>query len=92
VVAELLSLDSPSPNDFVLHSISMHNLLLALGLLGRSGWVLGQEGKLSGCSDVDTDFLLAECSDGTVVVAAVEETVSGTDAGADADAGAGDLA
>jgi hypothetical protein len=54
----------------------MHDLLLELGLLGHSGWLLGQEDELSGCSD------------GT----ATEETVSGTGAGADADAGAGDLA
>jgi hypothetical protein len=67
----------------------MHNLLLALELLGHSGWLLGQEGELPGCSDAGTEFLLTGCSDGTVVAAA-EETVSGT--GADADAGAGDLA
>jgi hypothetical protein len=71
----------------------MHDLLVVLGLLGHSGWLLGQEGELSGCSGTGTDFLSAECSDGTVVVAAAaEETASGTDAGADADAGAGDLA
>ena len=71
----------------------MHNLLLALGLLGHSGWLLGQEGELPGCSDAGTDFLPAECSDGTAAAAA-EETTSGTGAGAgaNADAGAGDLA
>ena len=69
----------------------MHDLLLVLGLLGHSGWVLGQEGELPGCSDAGTDFLLAECSDGTAAAVA-EETTSGTGAGADADAGAGDLA
>jgi hypothetical protein len=63
----------------------MHELLLALGLLGHSGWVFGQEGELPGCSDAGTDFLQVGCSDG-----AAEETASGT--GADADAGAGDLA
>jgi hypothetical protein len=88
--AELLSLDSSSPSGFVLHSRSMHNLLLALGLLGHSGWLLGQEGELPGCSDADTNFLSAGCSNGTVAAAAAEETVSGT--GVDADAGAGDLA
>jgi hypothetical protein len=46
----------------------------------------GQEDELPGCSDVGTDFLLAECSDGTAAAVA-EETTSGT--GADADAGAG---
>ena len=43
----------------------MCGLLLALELLGCSGWLLGQEGELPGCSDVGTDFLPAECSDGT---------------------------
>jgi hypothetical protein len=64
----------------------MHDLPLALELLGHSSWVLGQEGELPGCSDPGTDFLPVECSDGT----AAEETTSGT--GADANAGAGDLA
>ena len=66
----------------------MHDLLLVLGLLGHSGWLLGQEDELPGCSDVGTDFLPAECSDGTA--AAAKETASGT--GANVDAGAGDLA
>jgi hypothetical protein len=50
----------------------MHDFLLELGLLGHSGWLLGQEDKLPGCSDAGTDFLLAECSDGTVAVVAEE--------------------
>jgi hypothetical protein len=87
VVAELLSLDSSSPSGFVLHSISMHGLLLALGLLGHSGWVLGQEGELSGCSDVGTDFLPAGCSDGTASATTAEETASSTGVGANADIG-----
>ena len=66
----------------------MQDLLLVLGLLGHSGWLLGQEDELPGCSDTGTDFLPAECSD----VTAVEETASGTGFDADADAGAGDLA
>jgi hypothetical protein len=82
-------LDSSSPNGFVLHSRSMHDLLLALELLGYSGWLLGQEGELPDCSDAGTDFLSIGCSDATNAAAA-EETASGT--GADADAGAGDLA
>jgi hypothetical protein len=58
-------------------------------LLDCSGWLLGQEDGLPGCSDAGIDFLLAGCSDGT----ATEETASGTTAaGYDADAGAGDLA
>jgi hypothetical protein len=65
----------------------MHDLLLVLGLLGHSGWLWGQEDELLGCSEVGTDFLPAECSNGTVVAVA-EETASGT--GADADVGAGD--
>ena len=64
----------------------MHDLLLVLGLLGHSGWLLGQEGELPGCSDAGTDFLPTECSDGT---AAVEETASCTGAVVDTDAGAG---
>jgi hypothetical protein len=66
----------------------MHDLLLVLGLLGHSGWLLGQEDELPGCSDVGTDFLQAGRFDGT----AATETASGTGADADADAGAGDLA
>jgi hypothetical protein len=89
--AELLSWDSSSPSDFALHSRSMHDLLLALGLLGHSGWLLGQEDELPGCSNVGTDFLSVGCSDGTVAAIA-EETASGTGAGDVADAGAGDLA
>jgi hypothetical protein len=61
-----------------------------LGLLGHSGWLLGQEDELPGCSDVGTNFLPAECSHGTA--AAAEETASGTGADVDANAGAGDLA
>jgi hypothetical protein len=38
---ELLSLDSSSPSGFVLHNRSMCGLLLVLGLLGCSGWLLG---------------------------------------------------
>jgi hypothetical protein len=69
----------------------MHGLLLALELLGCSGWLLGQEGEVPGCSDADTYFLPAGCSDDTSATA--EETASGTAAaGSDADAGGGDLA
>jgi hypothetical protein len=68
----------------------MHGLLLALELLGCSGWLLGQEGEVSSYSGTGTDFLLAGCSHGTT--AAAEETTSDTAAGSDADAGVGDLA
>ena len=61
----------------------MHDFLLELVLLDGSGWLLGQEDALPGCSNADIDFLLAGCSDGTA--AAAEKTASGT--GADADAG-----
>ena len=69
----------------------MHDLLLVLGLLGHSSWLRGQEDEMPGCSNVGTDFLPAECSDGTAAVVA-EETASGTGVDADAGAGAGDLA
>jgi hypothetical protein len=71
----------------------MHDLLLALELLGCSGCLLGQDGGVPGCSDANIDFLPAGCSGGTA--AAAEETATGTTAaGSDADAGAsaGDLA
>jgi hypothetical protein len=70
----------------------MHNFLLALELLGCSGWLLEQEGDVPGCSDASTNFLPMGCFDGTA--ATVEETASGTAAAADsgADPGAGDLA
>jgi hypothetical protein len=55
----------------------MHDSLLALALLGCSGWLLGQEDGVPGCSDADIDFLPAGYSDGAVA------------AGSDADAGAG---
>jgi hypothetical protein len=42
--AELLSLGNDSPNGLIRHSGNMHDLLLALELLGCSGWLLGQEG------------------------------------------------
>jgi hypothetical protein len=81
----MLSLDNDSPNDLVLHSGNMHDF--PLELLDYSGWLLGHEDGLLGCSDVGIDFLLVGCSDGT----AVEETTSGTAApGSDVDAGAGD--
>jgi hypothetical protein len=69
---------------FFPHSGNMHNFLLALALLDCSGWLLGQEDGLPGCSDAGIDFLLAGCSDGTA--AAAEETAYGTAAaGSDAD-------
>jgi hypothetical protein len=84
-------LGNDSPNGLVPHSGNMHDFLLALALLGCSGWLLGQEGGVPGCSDADIDFLPAGYSDGTATAA--EETASGTAAaGSDTDAGAGGLA
>ena len=68
------------PNGLVPHSGNMHDFLLALALLGCSGWLLGQEDGLPGCSDVGIDFLLAGYSNGTAA------------ADSDVDAGASDLA
>jgi hypothetical protein len=68
----------------------MYDFLLALELLGCSGWLLGQEGEVPSCYDVDTDFLPASCSDSTT---AAEEIASCTAAGdSDAHVGIGDLA
>jgi hypothetical protein len=68
----------------------MHDFLLALARFGCSGWLLGQEDGLPGCSNAGIDFLLAGYSNGT---AAAKETASGTAAaGSNADAGASDLA
>jgi hypothetical protein len=36
----------------------MHDFLLALVLLDCSGWLLGQEDGLPGCSDAGIDFSL----------------------------------
>ena len=88
----MLSLGNDSPNGLVPHSENTHDFLLALVLLGCSGWLLRQEDGLPGCSDAGIDFLLAGCSVGT---ATAEKTASGTavaSSDADAGAGAGDLA
>jgi hypothetical protein len=84
-------LGNDSPNGLVPHSGNMHDFLLALTMLICSGWLLGQEDRLPGCSDAGVDFLLAGYSDGTA--AATEETASSTAAaGSNDDAGAGNLA
>jgi hypothetical protein len=88
--AELLSLGNDSPSGLVLHSGNMCGLLLALVVLGCSGWLLGQEGKVLGCSSDGMDFLLVGCSDDTA--AAAEGFASDTAAAGDAHAGVGDLA
>jgi hypothetical protein len=48
--------------------------------------LLGQEDGLPDCSDAGTDFLPAECSDGT---AAADETASDTGVGSGTDASVG---
>jgi hypothetical protein len=58
-------LDNDSPSGLIPHNGNMCGLLLALDLLGCSGWLLGQEGEVSDCCSAGTDFLLAGCSDGT---------------------------
>jgi hypothetical protein len=83
-------LGSASSSGLVPHNGNMHDFLLALELCGYSGWLLGQEGEVPGCSDAGTDFLPASCSDGAA--AAAEGTASGIAAGANTDAGASDLA
>jgi hypothetical protein len=81
-------LGNDSPNGLVPHSENMRDFILALALLGCSGWLLGQEDGLPGCSDDGIDFLPTSYSDG--IAAAAEETVFGTAAaGSDDDAGAG---
>jgi hypothetical protein len=85
--AELPSLGNDLPSGLVPHSGNMRGVLLALELLGCSGWLLGQEGEVPGGFGAGTNFLLVGCSDGIAAVA--EETASGTTtAGAEADAGA----
>jgi hypothetical protein len=87
VAAELLSLGNDSPNG-LFPTVETCTTSSLLALLGCSGWLLGQEGEVPGCSDADIDFLPAGCSDSTAVAA--EETASGTAvAGSDADVGAG---
>ena len=87
--AELLSLSNDSPSGLVPHNGNIRGLLLALELLGCSGWLLGLEGELPGCSDAGIDFLPAGCFDDTDVA---EETASSTGAGADAGDLEGELA
>jgi hypothetical protein len=69
-------------------------LLLALGLLDCSGWLLGQEDEVLDYSAFGTDFLLASCSSDTA--ADVDGTAFGTtnddDVGSAADIPEGDSA
>jgi hypothetical protein len=80
--AELPSSDNASPNGLTLHNGSILCLLLALGLLDCSRWLLGQEDEVSADSASRTDFLLSDCSGST---ADGEGTASRTAAEAGAD-------
>jgi hypothetical protein len=73
--AELLSLGNVMPSGLVPHSGNIHGLLVALELLGCSDWLLGQEGKVPGCSVADTGFLPIGCSGGTVAATAKGTTL-----------------
>jgi hypothetical protein len=91
-VAELLSSGNDSSSDLVPHNGNIHDLLLVLSLPGYSGWLLGQEDEVHGCSIAGTGFLPVGCSSDTVVVAAAAEgTIFDTAAGAGADSDAGVL-
>jgi hypothetical protein len=64
-------LDNASPNGIALHNGSILGLLLALGLLDSSGWLLGQEDEVPADSASGTNFLLSDCSSGTAADAGV---------------------
>jgi hypothetical protein len=85
---ELLSLGNVTPSGLFLHSGNILGLLVALGLSDCSDWLLGQEGKVLGCSISGTDHLLVGCVGGTATAAA-KGTASGTAIDADASSGAG---
>jgi hypothetical protein len=71
------------PSGLVPHSGNIYGLLLALGLSGCSGWLLGQEGEVPGCSVVDTGFLPIDCAGG---IAGTDGTASRIATHADVDA------
>ena len=75
------SSDNALPNDPALHNGSILCLLLALGLLDCSGWLMGQKDEVLDYSSSGTDFLLAGSSGGTAANA--EGTASGTASKAD---------
>jgi hypothetical protein len=85
--AELLSSGNATLSGLVPHSGNILDLLLALGLLSCSDWLLGQKDVVSGCSASNIDFLLVGCAGSTA--AASEGTSSRTAVDADVDAGAG---
>jgi hypothetical protein len=55
---EILSSGNETPSGLVPHSGNIQDLLPALGL---SGWLLGQENEVLGCSVVDIGFLPIGC-------------------------------
>jgi hypothetical protein len=59
------SSDNASPNGLARHSGSILCLLLALGLLDCSSWLLGQEDRVSDYSISGTDSLPVDYSDAT---------------------------
>jgi hypothetical protein len=79
-------LGNESPSGLFLHSGNIHGLPLTLELLGCSGWLLGQEGEVPGCSTSGTCFLLVGCTSGNITDA--KETASSTTIDVDVDAGA----
>jgi hypothetical protein len=87
-------LGNDSPSGLVPHNGNIHDLLLALELLGCSDWLLGQEGEVPCCSSASMDFLLAGCSDGTAAAEGTICTATGADSHANTNAkvDAGDLA
>jgi hypothetical protein len=66
-----------------LHNGNMLCILLALGLLDCSGWLLGQEDKVPADYASGTDFLLADYSSDTVADAEGTPSETATEVGAD---------
>jgi hypothetical protein len=81
--AELPSLDNASPNGLAVHNGNMLYLLLALGLLDCSSWLLGQEGEVPADSASRTDFLMSDCSGDTVADAEGSASETAAKAGVD---------
>jgi hypothetical protein len=79
------SLDNASPNGPALHNGSILYLLLALGLLDCSSWLLGQEDEVPNYSASGTDFLPASCSEDTAAEGTSSKTAAEADAGSIAD-------
>jgi hypothetical protein len=76
-------LDNALPNGLALRNGSMLCLLLALGLLDCSVWLLGWEDEVPADSASGTDFLLADCSGDTAADAEGTASETAAEAGAD---------